>query len=101
MLELGEQGPSLHRGLAEQVAEFGIDQVFTAGPLMGGLYDVLTSEKRGARAPDSAQLAPMVAARLTAGDVVVVKGSAGSRMNRVVSHLDDLATPMAPVANGH
>jgi hypothetical protein len=45
----------------------------------------------------------MVAARLGTGDVVMVKGSAGSRMGRVVSHLDDLAAramPAAPVANG-
>jgi len=90
MLELGGQGPSLHRGLAEAVAEFGIDKVFTAGPLMGGLYDVLTLEKKGAHAPDSSQLAPMVAAALKAGDVVVVKGSAGSRMGRVVAHLEGL-----------
>jgi UDP-N-acetylmuramoyl-tripeptide--D-alanyl-D-alanine ligase len=90
MLELGPQGPALHRGLAEQVNQFGIDLVFTAGPLMGNLYDALQSEKKGGHASDSAQLAPMVAARLTAGDVVMVKGSAGSRMGRVVSHLNDL-----------
>ena len=90
MLELGEQGPSLHRGLAETVAEFGIDKVFTAGPLMGGLHEALASEKRADHAADSAQLAPKVAAALTAGDVVVVKGSAGSRMRRVVAHLEGL-----------
>jgi UDP-N-acetylmuramoyl-tripeptide--D-alanyl-D-alanine ligase len=101
MLELGEQGPGLHRDLAEQVTEFGIDLVFTAGPLMASLFEALHSENKGAHAPDSAQLAPMVAARLRAGDVVMVKGSAGSRMGRVVSHLDDLATHAAPVANGH
>ena len=100
MLELGEQGPALHRGLAEQINQFGIDLVFTAGPLMGSLFDALHGEKKGAHASDSAQLAPMVAARLNAGDVVMVKGSAGSRMGRVVSHLDELATPTAPVANG-
>jgi len=101
MLELGEQGPALHRGLAEPVNQFGVDLVFTAGTLMGGLFDALPGEKKGGHAPDSSQLAPMVAARLLAGDVVMVKGSAGSRMGRVVSHLDDLATPMAPVANGN
>jgi len=90
MLELGEQGAALHSGLAEQVNQFDIDLVFTAGPLMGNLHDALQSEKKGAHASDSSQLAPMVAARLTAGDVVMVKGSAGSRMSRVVSHLDDL-----------
>jgi UDP-N-acetylmuramoyl-tripeptide--D-alanyl-D-alanine ligase len=100
MLELGEQGPALHRDLAEQVTQFRIDLVFTAGPLMAGLHEALRPENKGGHAPDSAQLAPMVAARLSAGDVVMVKGSAGSRMSRVVSHLDDLATPMAPVANG-
>jgi UDP-N-acetylmuramoyl-tripeptide--D-alanyl-D-alanine ligase len=100
MLELGEQGPALHRGLAEQVNQFGIDLVFTAGPLMGSLFDALHSEKKGAHASDSAQLAPMVAARLNAGDVVMVKGSAGSRMGRVVAHLDEMATPTAPSANG-
>ncbi|HMA51410.1 MAG TPA: UDP-N-acetylmuramoylalanyl-D-glutamyl-2,6-diaminopimelate--D-alanyl-D-alanine ligase [Magnetospirillaceae bacterium] len=101
MLELGEQGPALHRGLAEQVNQFRIDLVFTAGPLMGGLFDALRSENKGAHASDSAHLAPMVAARLTEGDVVMVKGSAGSRMGRVVSHLDELATRAAPAANGH
>jgi len=101
MLELGGQGPALHRGLAEPISQFGVDLVFTAGPLMAGLFDALQGEKKGGHAPDSSQLAPMVAARLLAGDVVMVKGSAGSRMGRVVSHLDDLATPMAPVANGN
>jgi UDP-N-acetylmuramyl pentapeptide synthase len=90
MLELGEQGPVLHSGLAETIAEFDIDKVFTAGPLMRGLFDALNAEKKGAHAPDSSQLAPMVAAALKAGDVVMVKGSAGSRMGRVVAHLEGL-----------
>jgi UDP-N-acetylmuramoyl-tripeptide--D-alanyl-D-alanine ligase len=90
MLELGEQGPALHRGLAEALVEFGIDKLFTAGTLMSGLFDAVDAEKKGAHAADSAQLAPIVAAALEPGDVVMIKGSAGSRMARVVAHLDAL-----------
>jgi hypothetical protein len=31
----------------------------------------------------------------------MIKGSAGSRMGRIVSFLEELATNVAPVANGH
>src|SRR5262249_24826531 len=98
MLELGESGPSLHRGLAENVAQNGIDVIFTAGPLMQELHDALTAGNRGCHAADSAALAPLVGKDVHAGDVVMVKGSAGSRMGRVVQHLEELAAPMAPAA---
>ena len=101
MLELGVAGPDLHRRLNEAVEQWDIDLVFTAGPLMENLSSALSTHRRGDHAADSNQLAPIVAAALRAGDVVMVKGSAGSRMGRVVSFLQELATPMAPVANGH
>jgi UDP-N-acetylmuramoyl-tripeptide--D-alanyl-D-alanine ligase len=101
MLELGAAGPLLHRGLADAVAAWDIDLVFTAGPLMAGLSAALTTNRRGDHAPDAGSLAPLVAAKLRAGDVVMVKGSAGSRMGRVVTFLQELATPIAPVANGN
>ncbi|WP_142848734.1 UDP-N-acetylmuramoylalanyl-D-glutamyl-2,6-diaminopimelate--D-alanyl-D-alanine ligase [Telmatospirillum sp. J64-1] len=84
MLELGEKSASLHAGLAESLREAGIDLVFTAGALMERLYETLPPQLRGAHAPDSATLAPQVTAALGEGDVVMVKGSAGSRMGRVV-----------------
>jgi UDP-N-acetylmuramoyl-tripeptide--D-alanyl-D-alanine ligase len=101
MLELGEAGPALHRDLADAVTGNSIDLVFTAGPLMQGLSEALDAARRGGHAADSAALAPIVGNALRSGDVVMVKGSAGSRMGRVVAHINELAAPMAPVANGH
>jgi len=89
MLELGEAGPGLHRGLADAVAENRIDLLFTAGPLMEGLSRAVDASHRGAHAMDSAQLAPMVADALRSGDVVMIKGSAGSRMGRIVALLSE------------
>ena len=84
MLELGETGPALHKGLAEPVLGNGIDLVFACGPLMRSLYDALPSRLRGAYAAQASGLEPLVLDALRAGDVVTVKGSLGSRMGTIV-----------------
>ncbi|MFM8991949.1 MAG: UDP-N-acetylmuramoyl-tripeptide--D-alanyl-D-alanine ligase [Alphaproteobacteria bacterium] len=87
MLELGAEAPALHAALAAPVEAAGMDLAFTCGPLMRGLHEALPARMRGAHAPDSASLAALVAAEIRAGYVVVVKGSLGSRMQRVVDAL--------------
>ena len=89
MLELGDQAAELHGGLAETVEHWDVDLVFTAGPLMANLFDRLPPARRGGHAADSSALAPLVKAALASGDVVMVKGSAGSRMSRVVKSLSE------------
>jgi UDP-N-acetylmuramoyl-tripeptide--D-alanyl-D-alanine ligase len=84
MLELGEAGPALHAELAPEVAA-AADLVFCCGAQMRHLFEALPAAKRGAHAPDSAALAPLVAAALAPGDAVLVKGSLGSRMAAVVA----------------
>ncbi|MDX5360137.1 MAG: UDP-N-acetylmuramoylalanyl-D-glutamyl-2, 6-diaminopimelate--D-alanyl-D-alanine ligase, partial [Alphaproteobacteria bacterium] len=87
MLELGPEAEALHAGLAEAVERAGIDRVHCAGPLMRALHDALPARVRGQWAETSADLAAGGAADLRPGDVVMVKGSLGSRMARVVEAL--------------
>jgi UDP-N-acetylmuramoyl-tripeptide--D-alanyl-D-alanine ligase len=101
MLELGLQGPRLHKELLTVLEEAGIDRVFTAGPLMEGLFETLPQAMRGGHAATSSELAPLVAASVQAGDVVMVKGSAGSRMGRVVEALSAPKVARAEAVNGH
>ncbi|MFY8115477.1 MAG: glutamate ligase domain-containing protein, partial [Rhabdaerophilum sp.] len=84
MLELGPEGPQLHAGLKEPILEADIDLVFAAGPLMRNLYQGLPADRRGAYAENAEVLAPILCDAIQPGDVVMIKGSLGSRMGRVV-----------------
>ncbi len=101
MLELGTAATSLHAELSEAVAAAGVDLVFTAGPLAAALHDALPPARRGARAASADALAPQVLAALRDGDVVLVKGSAGSRMGGIVNRiLADTGLPATGDAKG-
>jgi len=91
MLELGPTGPELHAGLAAPLAEHGIDLVFASGPLMHHLWPAIAVRQRGGYAGASAEIAEAVAAQVRAGDVVMIKGSNGSKMSVVVEALRRLA----------
>jgi UDP-N-acetylmuramoyl-tripeptide--D-alanyl-D-alanine ligase len=84
MLELGPGAADYHRGLGPAIAAAGAGRVFACGPNMRLLFDDLPAERRGAWAPAAAELATGVLATLRAGDVVMVKGSLGSRMAPIV-----------------
>src|SRR5262249_33414585 len=89
MLELGTTSPQLHKGLKDALVEHAVDKVYLAGPLMMHLYEALPPSMRGAHAVSAAELAPLLAADLRAGDMVLVKGSHGSRMDIVRDALSD------------
>ena len=91
MLELGPEEFALHAGLAEPIARAGVDLVFAAGPRMQSLWAALPSERQGAYAADADSLIPHVVGSLRAGDIILIKGSNGSRMSRLVGALEALA----------
>ena len=103
MRELGQTGPELHAGLVPALVKAGIDLILTCGPLMQALHAALPRELRGTHAPDSQALIPAVLAVLRPGDVVLVKGSLGTRMAPIVEALQRLdgGAPPARAANGN
>lgn len=87
MLELGPTAGELHAGLAKPLAEHRIDAVFASGPLMHHLWGAIAEAQRGGYAPGSAEIADHVARTVKAGDIVMIKGSYGSKMRVVVEAL--------------
>jgi UDP-N-acetylmuramoyl-tripeptide--D-alanyl-D-alanine ligase len=88
MLELGGLGPKLHQELAPAIAEADVDVVFACGDMMRGLYEALPPGRRGAYAKTANELEPLLTRGVGPGDVVMVKGSLGSRMAPLVEALE-------------
>lgn len=87
MLEMGVDSLAHHAALARPIADNHVDLVFLAGPQMKALWDALPVTVRGAWAPDSGELAMVLGESLVAGDTVLVKGSNGAKMARVIDAL--------------
>jgi UDP-N-acetylmuramoyl-tripeptide--D-alanyl-D-alanine ligase len=90
MLELGEQSRDLHEGLAGPIDAAGLDLVHAAGPEMRWLYDALPVSRRGVWRATAAELAAEAALLVAPGDIVMVKGSNGSKASLVAKALADL-----------
>lgn len=98
MLELGEQSRDLHEGLAGPIDAAGLDLVHAAGPEMRWLYDALPVSRRGVWRATAAELAAEAARLVAPGDIVMVKGSNGSKASLVAKALADLQGRDTPPA---
>ena len=90
MLELGPEELDLHRALADHPAMQLIKRVDCVGPRMKALYETLPVDKRGRWVEKAEELAAVAHKLIDAGDVVLVKGSKGSRVSLVVDALRKL-----------
>jgi UDP-N-acetylmuramoyl-tripeptide--D-alanyl-D-alanine ligase len=98
MLELGDHSPALHAELAKPLEECDVDIVYACGPLMESLWAKLPASRRGSYARNSEELRNEMMSGLQAGDVVMIKGSLGSRMGLLVDALKSRAIPVSEVA---
>ncbi len=87
MLELGEQSARFHAELADPLLESRVDRVFTVGSAMRHLHAALPKERRGVHVERADALVPILASELLPGDTILVKGSLGSAMGRIVEGL--------------
>ncbi len=87
MLELGPESGRLHEALKEPVDAAEVDLVFACGPDMQRLYAALPAARRGDWAKTSQGILAPLLATVRAGDVVMIKGSLGSRMAPLVDAL--------------
>lgn len=90
MLELGKDSGKMHADLTLPLKTANVDLVYTCGKHMKKLYENLPANQRGDHKETSQELAQIVPDVLIPGDVVMVKGSLGSKMGLVVEALRTL-----------
>jgi len=100
MLELGPDEIQLHRDIANYIGMDQISLVHCVGPMMRSLYDDLPANMRGEWYETAQEMAVRVYAIVDAGDVVLVKGSLGSKVGLIVDAIRKLGHPQTPEKQG-
>lgn len=89
MLELGESAEALHEALATAVVEAGVSHVFTTGSLMSRLAERLQGHPtiKVFHRQDAGEWVGVLPGLCQPGDRILVKGSRGMKMERIVEDL--------------
>ncbi len=87
MFELGDDASQMHAALQKKLVDNDIDVLFAAGTIIKSLYDSCAESMRGGFESSSQVLAPVAFANLKEGDIVLIKGSRGMKMENVLNHI--------------
>jgi UDP-N-acetylmuramyl pentapeptide synthase len=87
MRELGPASDALHGELAGPLEDAGTDLLFASGPHMKVLFEAVPELRRGLHSMSSDGLVASLLDEIRPGDVIMIKGSLGSRMGPVVEAL--------------
>ncbi len=100
MLELGPEEAAMHKNIADLSSMDAVDLVHTVGPRMLALFQALPVDKQGVQAETADELAARAHNLVDAGDVILVKGSKGSKVSLLVDALRKLSHPQATENEG-
>ncbi len=96
MLELGPETEKLHAELAPLILDHDVSRVHVAGGLYQQFWESIPPERRGMHASSPEALKASLRDDLRDGDLVLVKGSNGSRVHQLVQWLEQGAPAIAP-----
>ena len=101
MLELGPTEGDLHAAIARHPGLEAVSVIHCVGPRMRALWQVLPRGQRGTWSETAAELAARARSIIDAGDIVLVKGSKGSKVSLVVDGLRKLGQAVSPKNTGN
>jgi UDP-N-acetylmuramoyl-tripeptide--D-alanyl-D-alanine ligase len=96
MLELGPQSPRLHEEVASDALARGIDLIAAIGEFAGALVRIAPGDSRVITADDVDALWSELSSRLAPDAVILLKGSRGMRLERLVNPITDWANSRLP-----
>jgi len=100
MLELGAEGPELHRGCGREAAKAGLELLVGvqghAREILDGAAEAGLNRSRLQFAKDALQAGDILARTVKKGDVVLLKGSRGVRLEQALNTLRAAFSSMEP-----
>lgn len=88
MLELGQAAQAEHRGIGEYLSSKGVDYVITYGNFGQAVLEALSNGTSGEYAKTHQDAASALNENAGEGDLVLIKGSRGMRMEEVIKYLN-------------
>jgi UDP-N-acetylmuramoyl-tripeptide--D-alanyl-D-alanine ligase len=92
MLELGPQGPRLHEEVAREALDSGIEVIAAIGEFTAAFGRIAPGDPRVIAADDVEALWSRLSSRLAPDAVILLKGSRGMRLERLVDPISKWAT---------